>query len=47
MEPILKVQDVVKHFPIAVGGVLRRKFKTLKAVEGVSFSIDKGVLWTC
>ena len=42
MDPILKLQDVVKRFPIAVGGVLRRKFKILRAVDGVSFSIDKG-----
>jgi oligopeptide/dipeptide ABC transporter ATP-binding protein len=42
MDPILNVQDVVKHFSIAGGGILRRKFKTLKAVEGVSFSIDRG-----
>ena len=42
MVPILKVQDAVKHFPIAVGGIVRRQYNTLKAVDGVSFSIDKG-----
>ncbi|MDD1758663.1 MAG: ABC transporter ATP-binding protein [Methanotrichaceae archaeon] len=42
MVPILKVQDVIKHFPITVGGIIRRRYNTLKAVDGVSFSIDKG-----
>jgi oligopeptide/dipeptide ABC transporter ATP-binding protein len=42
MVPILTVQDAVKHFPIAVGGIVRRQYNTLKAVDGVSFSINKG-----
>jgi len=42
MAPILEVRDVVKYFPVAVGGVIRRRFKMLKAVDGVTFSIDKG-----
>jgi len=38
---ILRVTDLVKHFPIR-GGVLRRQVGAVKAVDGVSFSVNKG-----
>jgi oligopeptide/dipeptide ABC transporter ATP-binding protein len=39
---LLELRDVVKHFPIYSGGILRRKFRMLKAVDGVTFSVDSG-----
>jgi len=42
MEHLLTLQEVYKYFPIAAGGFLREKVKWLKAVDGVSFSIDRG-----
>jgi oligopeptide transport system ATP-binding protein len=36
----LELHDVVKYFPVNVGGVLRRKYKMLKAVDGVTFSVE-------
>ena len=41
-EPLLKVDDVKVHFPIAVGGGIFPKRKPLKAVDGVSFDLRKG-----
>ena len=40
-EPLLAVDDLKKHFPIK-GGLLRRTTGHVKAVDGVSFSIDRG-----
>jgi oligopeptide transport system ATP-binding protein len=39
--PVLEVEDLVKHFPIH-GGLLQRTVGQVKAVDGVSFSIAKG-----
>ena len=38
---VLEVQDLVKHFPV-LRGVLRRAVAHVKAVDGVSFSIQPG-----
>ncbi len=40
MQPLLEVQDLVKHFPIR-GGVFSRVREWVKAVDGVSFSLGK------
>ncbi|MBW3086001.1 Vitamin B12 import ATP-binding protein BtuD [Austwickia sp. TVS 96-490-7B] len=40
-EPILVATDLVKHYPIK-GGVLRRTVGHVKAVDGVSFTLNKG-----
>ncbi len=40
-EPLLKVNDLVKHFPIT-GGVLGRVVDKVHAVDGVSFALDAG-----
>jgi oligopeptide/dipeptide ABC transporter ATP-binding protein len=42
MAPVLEINKLVKHFPIVTDGVILRKYKMLKAVDGVSFSVDKG-----
>ncbi len=34
--PLLTVRDLTVHFPIAAGGLLRRRFVPLKAVDDVS-----------
>jgi oligopeptide transport system ATP-binding protein len=41
-EALLKVKDIAVHFPIAVGGLLRRRYVPLKAVDGVSFELRPG-----
>jgi peptide/nickel transport system ATP-binding protein len=39
--PLLAVEDLEVHFPIR-GGVLQRRSGTVKAVDGVSFTIGRG-----
>jgi oligopeptide/dipeptide ABC transporter ATP-binding protein len=44
-EPLLKVRDLTKHFPLYqpwLAGLARRRVGTVVAVEGVSFDIAKG-----
>ena len=40
--PILSVRDLKVHFPIPAGGMLRRRYIPLKAVDGVSFELRAG-----
>ena len=40
--PILSVRDLRVHFPIPAGGMLRRRYVPLKAVDGVSFELRPG-----
>jgi oligopeptide transport system ATP-binding protein len=40
-EPLIVLEDLVKYYPI-YGGLLRRKLGDVKAVDGVSFEINKG-----
>jgi oligopeptide transport system ATP-binding protein len=40
-EPLLKVKDLVKHFPIK-GGLLNRTIDKVHAVDGVSFELAAG-----
>jgi oligopeptide transport system ATP-binding protein len=40
--PILTVRDLKVHFPVPVGGLLRRRYVPLKAVDGVSFELGEG-----
>jgi oligopeptide transport system ATP-binding protein len=39
--PLIEVDDLVKYFPIT-GGLLRRQIGHVHAVDGVSFSVDRG-----
>ncbi|MBV2152182.1 ABC transporter ATP-binding protein [Kitasatospora sp. SUK 42] len=41
-EPILEVRDLVKHFPLTEGVLFRRQVGAVKAVDGVSFQLEKG-----
>jgi oligopeptide/dipeptide ABC transporter ATP-binding protein len=39
---LLEAQNVTKHFPISMGGLLRKHYRMLKAVDGITFSIKPG-----
>src|SRR3954447_17469633 len=41
-EPILQVQDLVKHFPVQLGVVFKRTVGHVRAVDGVSFDLRRG-----
>jgi oligopeptide transport system ATP-binding protein len=41
-DPILEVEDLVKHFPVQVGIVFKRTVGHVRAVDGVSFDLHKG-----
>ena len=41
-EPILRVVDLVKYFPITRGIIFKRKIGDVKAVDGVSFDLYPG-----
>ncbi|WP_110944538.1 ABC transporter ATP-binding protein [Streptomyces niger] len=41
-EAILEVRDLVKHYPLTQGIVLKRQVGAVKAVDGVSFDLRKG-----
>jgi oligopeptide transport system ATP-binding protein len=40
--PLLVVDDLVKHFPITSGVLLKRRIGSVKAVDGVSFDVAAG-----
>jgi oligopeptide transport system ATP-binding protein len=41
-EPLIAVQDLHKHFPTKLGGVLSRQMGYVRAVDGISFDIHRG-----
>ncbi len=41
-EPLVQVRDLVKHFPITRGIVFQRKVGAVRAVDGVSFDVQRG-----
>jgi oligopeptide/dipeptide ABC transporter ATP-binding protein len=40
--PLIQVRDLVKHFPITRGIVFQRQIGAVKAVDGVSFDVQRG-----
>ena len=40
--PLLEVRDLKVHFPVRTGGVLVGSYKSLRAVDGVSFDLAPG-----
>ena len=40
--PLLDVRDLAVHFPVTKGFIVERRVGTVKAVDGVSFSIPRG-----
>jgi oligopeptide transport system ATP-binding protein len=41
-EAILEVRDLVKHFPLTQGIVFKKQVGAVKAVDGVSFDLERG-----
>src|SRR5512135_3544778 len=41
-EPLVLVENLVKHFPITQGIVIQRTVGQVRAVDGVSFKIQQG-----
>jgi oligopeptide/dipeptide ABC transporter ATP-binding protein len=41
-EPVLEVHDLQKHFPLRRGVILSRVVGSVKAVDGVSFTVGRG-----
>jgi peptide/nickel transport system ATP-binding protein len=41
-ESVLELTDMVKHFPLVKGAILRRRVGTVYAVDGISFDIREG-----
>ncbi len=41
-EPLLEVTDLVKHFPIKRGILIDREVDQVRAVDGISFSVEPG-----
>ncbi len=41
-EPILEVRDLVKHFPVTRGVLFRKTIGHVRAVDGVSFDLNRG-----
>ncbi|MGH3979408.1 MAG: ABC transporter ATP-binding protein [Pseudonocardiaceae bacterium] len=42
MTPILRVEDLVKHYPVQLGVVFKRTVGHVRAVDGVSFELHRG-----
>jgi peptide/nickel transport system ATP-binding protein/oligopeptide transport system ATP-binding protein len=40
--PLVRVRDLVKHFPITRGIIIQRKIGAVRAVDGVSLDIERG-----
>jgi len=45
MDPVVEVATCAA--PTDVDGLFRRKYKTIEAVRGVSFTIGRGELFAC
>jgi oligopeptide/dipeptide ABC transporter ATP-binding protein len=41
-DPLLRVTGLVKHFPVTRGAVLRRPVGSVKAVDGIDFTLARG-----
>jgi oligopeptide transport system ATP-binding protein len=41
-EPLLEVTDLVKHFPIKAGAIIEREVARVRAVDGVSLTLNEG-----
>ena len=41
-EPLLAVENLAVHFPVTRGFIFERQVGTVKAVDGVSFTLQRG-----
>src|SRR5882757_1030726 len=41
-EPLLRVTDLVKHYPVTSGAIRKKNVGALRAVDGVSFELQRG-----
>ena len=41
-QPLVSVQDLVKHFPVTRGIIIQRQVGAVRAVDGISFDIQRG-----
>jgi len=41
-QPLVRVENLKKHFPITQGLVIKQKVGSVRAVDGISFTIDRG-----
>ena len=41
-QPLVQVDQLKKHFPIRQGLIIEREIGSVKAVDGISFSIQRG-----
>ena len=41
-EPLLVCEDVQKHFPVTQGIIFQKQIASVKAVDGVSFTLSEG-----
>src|SRR3977135_537774 len=39
---LLKVTDLVRHFPVTRGVIVRRKVGAVRAVDGIDLSVERG-----
>jgi peptide/nickel transport system ATP-binding protein len=42
VEPLLAVQNLVKHFPVRSNSLISRQVAAVRAVDGISFDVGKG-----
>ena len=40
--PLLQVEELKVHFPVMKGVVIQKQIATVKAVDGVSFTLNRG-----
>ena len=40
--PLLEVTDLVKHFPVKRGALIGREVDRVRAVDGISFAVERG-----
>ena len=41
-EELLRVTDLVRHFPVTRGIIIRQKVGAVRAVDGINLSVSKG-----
>ena len=44
-DPLLRVENLKKHFPVNKGLILMKTVGYVQAVDGISFSIKQGEPW--